>query len=121
MVFSNFNTNQSTEPGHSRAVGVRVQVPRRSYRDASGTRPYITLQGSCRVVLRCKPGSSEELTPWCLEALAHEPISGTLRGGIKPLALAPQLPLADTVVRIGPPVGSTYAMICISVKGAVEL
>ena len=46
---------------------------------------YITLQGSCRVVLRCKPGSSEELTPWCLEALAHEPISGTLRGGIKPL------------------------------------
>ena len=44
-----------------------------------------TLQGSWRVVLGCRPGSSEELTACCCQALVRGDVVGTRREGVVPL------------------------------------
>ena len=72
-----------SKPGYSHWAACRAPPPRSARSDAragarrdgaqqrKGWGGRDTLQGSWRVVLGCKPGSSEQLTACCCQALVH--------------------------------------------------
>jgi hypothetical protein len=88
FLFSSIRCLTQYQSGHStrrctgrmpRALnGARERATRLS-RAQRGWGGRVTLQGSWRVVLGCRPGSSEELTACCSQALARGDVVGVLR------------------------------------------